>query len=397
MRSSEQSEATELPDTPVGRQVRWLLEAWSSGRVSDAEVGERFAPGFSFDRFSSGDGLVDPGPRRAWLEQGRRTQPRPVQVASDTPLQLAVEVAGRDDCRTWHGFRVEDAPPHRLSVHCSMSPMPEDGVARASATMQVGAVGRAAHLVDDPPHVFVDEIARQLLTPEHREHLPTRPRRGPTYLTALVRARLAEDVVEQAYADGCRQYVVLGAGLDSFAYRRHDLPGLHVFEVDEPVSQDWKRTRLAEVGITEPEHLSFVPVDFDTQRLDERLVANGFDPDRPAVFSMLGVTGYITKDAFEHTLDLVGATSGNELAFDYHCRSLETDFDRLLLAVVRAAGEPNDTAYEPDEVMVLLARRGLVVVCDLDPDGATQRYLDGRADGLAVKGMTRLVHARRPA
>ncbi|MGE3621634.1 MAG: SAM-dependent methyltransferase, partial [Acidimicrobiia bacterium] len=386
---------TEWPDSPVGRQVRWLLEAWvGEDEVPTEAASARWAPTLTFDRFSSGSSLLDPATRAAWRAEGRSRRPVARTMVVDSPHQMCLELESGDGARSWHGFVVEPDPPHRLALHYGMDTA-ATGERGASSTMQMGALGRAAHLVDDVPHVFDDHLAPVLLTSEYRARLPREPRRGPMFLTAVIRARLAEDVVEAAYARGGRQYVLLGAGLDSFAYRRTDLTGLRVFEVDEPVSQAWKRDRLRQVGIDEPPDLTFVPVDFDTQRLDEQLLAAGFDPRQPAAFSLLGVSGYISPAALADTLSTVGRRDGNELVFDYHCRSLETDFDRLLRAVVRASGEVNDTAYEPEEISALLAEHGFEVVADLAPDEATARYFAGRPDGLAVKGMTRLVHARR--
>lgn len=123
-----------------------------------------------------------------------------------------------------------------------------------------------------------------------------------------VRSRLAEDVVERAVARGVRQYVILGAGLDSFAYRRTDLvERLRVFEVDHPASQQWKRESLDQLFVAMPKNIVFAAVDFETQSLKDRLEASGFDANSPAVFSWMGVTMYLSIDAIEATLHAVAS------------------------------------------------------------------------------------------
>ncbi|MGE3621633.1 MAG: class I SAM-dependent methyltransferase [Acidimicrobiia bacterium] len=382
-----------FPDSPAGRRVRWLLDAWSRDGVDQAEASENLAPTFTFNRFSTGGTLLDPHVRQAWLDSPR---PTVKEVVAESPRLVCTLLESADGSAAWHGFLVEEEPPHRLTLNVGLDAVDDGGAGGSSATMQVGAVGRAAHLVDDEPHVLHDELAKVFLSPEYHVRLPVEPRRGPVAMVAVIRARLAEDVVEAAYARGGRQYVLLGAGLDSFAYRRTDLTGLRVFEVDEPVSQAWKRDRLRQVGIDEPPDLTFVPVDFDTQRLDEQLLAAGFDPRQPAAFSLLGVSMFIGTEALAQTLRMVAACPGNEIAFDYNSDAIATDGDRLLQAVVRRASEPMVSLYEPDEIERLLKSCGLELVDDLSPADATRRYLAGRPDGLAVSGRTRCVHARAP-
>jgi methyltransferase (TIGR00027 family) len=153
-----------------------------------------------------------------------------------------------------------------------------------------------------------------------------RPRR----LFFAARARFAEDRVAVAAAAGVRQVVILGAGLDTFAYRNPH-PDLRVFEVDHPNTQAWKHQRLAASGIDQPERLTFVPVDFETDTLATRLEAGGFSRTDPAVFVWLGVVFYLTQDAARTTLDYIARQSGQvEVIFDY-LRSADTDEDRARL------------------------------------------------------------------
>lgn len=178
-----------------------------------------------------------------------------------------------------------------------------------SRTALLTAAGRALHREEPPPWVLDDELAMPLAGGEGLA-LIEQLRSGLTGDAMLsfnrwiaVRARLPEDIVEQAMADGVGQYVILGAGLDSFAYRRRDLLGrLRVFEVDHPSSQAWKRQRLEDLSIAIPATLVFTPVDFESQTLREGLEASGFDFAALAVFSWIGVTMYLTLDAIRATL-----------------------------------------------------------------------------------------------
>jgi methyltransferase (TIGR00027 family) len=174
---------------------------------------------------------------------------------------------------------------------------------------RTAAAARAAHLiVDEPPLIFSDTMARRLLGDEaddligyhlaHGSHLVLAGARGQV----VCRSRFAENALAAAVAAGTRQYVILGAGLDSFAYR----PGLSgqvsIFAVDQPATQDLKRAKLAAAGIPEPGNLVFVPVDFESASLAAELGRAGLDLSRPVFVSWLGVTMYLTADALARTL-----------------------------------------------------------------------------------------------
>ncbi len=184
---------------------------------------------------------------------------------------------------------------------------------KSSRTAERVAMRRAAHqLYDDPPLVFTDPLALRILPEEARTELREREEmerlqpfaRGMRAFMA-VRSRFAEDALERAFAAGVRQYVVLGAGLDTYAARSlHD--DLRVFEVDHPATQAWKRQRLEESGIPLADTVTFVPVDFEHERLMDRLVASGFDASAPAFCSWLGVLPYLTREAAEGTLRALG-------------------------------------------------------------------------------------------
>lgn len=216
-----------------------------------------------------------------------------------------------------------------------------------------------------------------------------------------VRARLPEDVLEQAMAEGVRQYVILGAGLDSFAYRRTDIvPRLRVFEVDHPHTQVWKRARLAELGIAIPAELVYAPIDFERQTLGEGLRTAGFDFTAPAVFPWLGVTMYLTIEAIAATLRTVAAGPARTrivLTYDVPCEtlgSLGREIRAFLDRIVLEMGEPFISHFQPAEMEALLRRVGFTKVTDFGPSEAIETYFPGRTD-VRFGGAQRLAIARR--
>jgi methyltransferase (TIGR00027 family) len=194
-----------------------------------------------------------------------------------------------------------------------------------------------------------------------------------------------------AQAEGVDQYVLLGAGLDSFAYRRADpADGLRIFEVDQPASQGWKRQRLAEIGIGVPGSVKFVPVDFETQDFGAELAKVGFDPRRPSVVAWLGVTYFLTRDAIVATLRRVASWApGTRLVFDYHLPERlwdsfvgwEGNVMRGTAAFVAASGEPWLNLFSPDEVEALLLVHGYDTVEHLDHDAVRSIYMGGCPPG----------------
>jgi len=208
----------------------------------------------------------------------------------------------------------------------------------------------------------------------------------------VARARLAEDTLAHSLtADGTRQYLVLGAGLDTFAYR-NPYPQVRVFEVDHPATQAWKRECLAAADIAIPETMRFVPVDFERQSLTEELHATGFDSTLPTVTAWLGVVPYLTLEAFRDTTELLGSfAKGSAVVFDYsQPREVLPFVEQMMLdslsARVAQAGEPFRLFYTPDALEAELALADLQVVEDLDSRALTARYFSGRTDGLALRG-----------
>ena len=215
-----------------------------------------------------------------------------------------------------------------------------------------------------------------------------------------VRSRFAEDELAKAVASGTKQYVVLGAGLDTFAYRNPHA-GLHVFEVDHPATQQWKRELLQTAGIEVPEGAVFVPVDFERETLSAGLERSGFDLRKPAFFSWLGVVPYLSERAFEDTLNFIAALpKPSGVVFDYGvARSALNWRERLVLdalaARVAAAGEPFRLFFEPEQLAAKLKEMGFNHIEDLGSDEINRRYFSGRTDGLQLKSnLGRLLAAR---
>jgi methyltransferase (TIGR00027 family) len=217
-----------------------------------------------------------------------------------------------------------------------------------------------------------------------------------------IRARLTEDVVESEAAQGAGQYVILGAGLDSFAYRRPDLGDrLRVFEVDHPASQEWKRNRLQEIGVTPPHNLVYCAVDFESESLVDRLTGSGFDWEQRTTFAWIGVTMYLTLDAIRATLDAIRASArGSAISLTYN-QPLETldDFSRRVTSKLASAigdmGERFVSFFTPSEAAELMHDAGYVDVQDFGGPEAYRRYFGDRAD-IKVAAAQRLIVARVP-
>jgi methyltransferase (TIGR00027 family) len=264
-------------------------------------------------------------------------------------------------------------------------------------------VRRAAHQLLDRPLVFEDPFALQIIGPDAAAATAAKAdgRISSSFRAFMaVRSRYAEDELAAAVARGTRQYVVLGAGLDTFAWR-NPWPDLSVFEVDYPATQHWKRQRLANVGMIQPPSLTFAPVDFESQTLSDGLRAAGFRADEPAYFSWLGVTMYLTREAFESTVSFIGALPhGGGVTFDYAVeRSGLGVFEKLALdhltRKVAAMGEPFQLFFPPAELAATIQRLGFSDLEDMGTDELNARYFRNRKDGLRLRGgIGRLMRAR---
>jgi methyltransferase (TIGR00027 family) len=255
------------------------------------------------------------------------------------------------------------------------------------------ALWRALHvLVDPPPHVLEDEVGLRLVAPEEgwRDRPDMSPFTRPFRASILARARFIEDLVTERAARGVGQYVLLGAGLDTFAQRRPELASrLLVFEVDRPGPQEWKRQRLVEVGHGLPPFLRFVPVDFEAgDAWWDRLAASGFDARRPAVVASTGVSMYLTKDATAATLRAVAALApGSTLAMSFMLPIELVDPEvrpgvEQAAKGARASGTPFISFYTPAEMLALAREAGFRDAQHVSAAALAERYFAGRTDGL---------------
>ena len=274
---------------------------------------------------------------------------------------------------------------------------------RASETALRVAQARAVHQLLDEPIVFDDPLALRILGAEQEAAL----REDPFVLNdpiqramragVVVRACFAEDDLARAVAAGVRQFVVLGAGLDTFAYR-NPYAGLQVFEVDHPSTQAWKRRLLAEAGIAAPVELTYVPVDFEHQTLADSLAAAGFRGDQPACLSWLGVTMYLTEAAILETLRFVaGLAKGSSITFDFQVTEevmnpVERVASQLVAKMIAAMGEPWLSAFEPADLQRKILALGFAEARFIDGPELNQLYFHRRKDGL--HNNARLICAR---
>jgi methyltransferase (TIGR00027 family) len=277
--------------------------------------------------------------------------------------------------------------------------------ARASATAASVAVARGAHRsYDEPPWVLDDPFALLLVGPQWVEIQAASQAALPPVLlrqnraSIVGRSRYAED---RLIRGGYRQYVILGAGLDSFAWRRADLIGwLRLIEVDQPASQARKLARIAELGLPVRDGHFFAAVDFEAGSLRDGLDRAGLDWSEPAFFSWLGVTVYLTAEAIDATLRSVsGCGPGSEIVLSYDASDAFLDdaareMVKIEARLVAAAGEPYATRMSPAQAEALIAGAGLEVVEHLTPRTLNDRYFAGRSDGLRPSAAERLIAAR---
>jgi methyltransferase (TIGR00027 family) len=255
------------------------------------------------------------------------------------------------------------------------------------------ALWRALHVLADPlPHVFVDSVGLALAGPEAgwRERPDMSPFTRPFRASILARARFVEDLVAEQAAGGLGQYVILGAGLDTFAQRRADLAArMRVFEVDRPAPQAWKRQRLLDLGLGVPASLHLVPVDFEAgERWWERLAEAGFDARRPALVASTGVSMYLTREAITASLRQVAALApGSTLVMSFMLPvemadpAVRPGIERAL-AGAKASGTPFLSFFSPAQMLALADTAGFRAVRHVSADALAQRYFADRPDGL---------------
>ena len=275
-----------------------------------------------------------------------------------------------------------------------------------SRSAMSAAVARGTHrLWDEPPWIFDDPFALILVGPGWEEIAaasralarPAVARQG--HAGVLVRSRYPEErLLEGDYS----QYIILGAGLDSFAWRRPDLcAALRVFEVDDPATQAWKRDRAASLALPIGGNPLFVSVDFETQALGDCLDSAGFDRSRPALFSCMGTTMYLSADSVAATLRVVASCArGSAIALSYNqdlqfVDDIGREFLAAIMPRVAESGEPVRTSFSPSNMEGIVERCGLTVVDHPTADDLFERYCAGRRDGLRPYTLERLLAAAK--
>jgi methyltransferase (TIGR00027 family) len=274
------------------------------------------------------------------------------------------------------------------------------------STAERVALWRALHLeFDPPPHVLEDEIGLKLAKPADgwRDRRDMNPQFTRLFRASIVaRARFIEDLVLNEFSRGVRQYVILGAGLDTFAQRRPEFAShLRIFEIDQPGTQSWKRQRLIELGFGVPEWLRLVPVDFEAGDFWwQRLAEAGFDPKQPAVVASTGVSLYLTREANVTTLRQIAALArGSTLAMTYIVPLELADPEErpgfeAAIKGARASGTPFVSFFLPEEMLALGREVGFKGVERVSAADLTQRYFAGRSDGLRPGSSEELLVAR---
>jgi len=265
------------------------------------------------------------------------------------------------------------------------------------------ALWRALHVeLDAAPHVLDDTIGLRLADPDPdwRSRGDMHPDGTRAFRASIVgRARYLDDLVVERAAAGIGQYVIVGAGLDTFA-QRHPNVAVRIFGVDQPGTQEWKRRRLTEIGHPPGENLQFVPVDFERgEAFPDALTANGFDTERAAVVSSMGVSMYLTKEATDATLrQVAGWARGSVLAMTFMLPvDLVDEAERPMQETVEAAaagsGTPFISHYPPGKMVEMCRAAGFSEVEHVSPDALTARYFSGRADALRPPSAEQLVVA----
>nr|WP_245839138.1 class I SAM-dependent methyltransferase [Nocardia donostiensis] len=255
------------------------------------------------------------------------------------------------------------------------------------------ALWRAVHVLDDaPPHVIDDEIGLRLAAPDDgwRDRPDMDPHTTAPMRAGIVsRARFIEDLVAEQTARGVDQYVLLGAGLDTFVQRHPESAAqLTVFEVDQPGPQAWKRQRLNELGFGVPDHLRLIPVDFEVDSWWQRLTAAGFDPHRPALVASTGVSMYLSREANIATLRQISQLApGSTLATTFMLPidlvgGMEQQLRRYVEQGARASGTPFISFFRPEEIVALAEEAGFAAAHHISSDDLTARYFADRTDGL---------------
>ena len=278
---------------------------------------------------------------------------------------------------------------------------------KASITALMSSFGRAFHAENEDHPVFADHLAKELMTAEEYAAVQGYVLGGAQFFepeidpvkqepkalvrklvnthiapSPLCRAVYTEKALKAAVLTGTKQYVILGAGLDTFAFREPDfLSKYKVFEVDHPLTQADKRERITRAGWTVPDNLTFVPVDFTKDSLAERLIAAGFDPSAKSFFSWLGVTYYLSTEAIGKTLAELSSlcADGSTLVFDYPDENFFNAPEKRVqntIMMAKAGGEPMQSAFSYGELEKLLETHGFLIYELLTPDDIQKDVID---------------------
>jgi len=284
---------------------------------------------------------------------------------------------------------------------------------KRSKTTEGVAAARAYHLLYQDPVVFEDPYAIQLTSHPWRTILKIRALNWlliralhhdilPLWAEFFGRARYAEEQLDKALERGIDQYVLLGAGLDSFALRKKDLVRkLKVFELDHPLSQKSKRDRLVKLNIDLPDNLEFVPVDFEKESVADALARSSYSNKKPAFFSWLGTIPYLTSEAVFSTFRSITsyATRGSEIVLDYFIpKELVEPSDVPLYEkierMVARRGEPHTSSFDPRTFPQNVCELGFELVEHLPPTDQEERYFENRKDGLRPASAFYFAHFR---
>lgn len=253
------------------------------------------------------------------------------------------------------------------------------------------ALWRALHMqVDAMPHIIEDDIGLRMIAP--KEGWQRRPDMQYTQrlrASIVARARFIEDLVIEQCNAGVSQYVLLGAGLDTFVQRRPDIAArMEVYEIDQPGTLEWKQQRLVEIGYSIPEYLHFVPVDFELSSWWKELLKAGFDPGKPAFIACTGVSLYLTESAITDTLaQVAGLARGSKLAMTFYLpKELLDEQDKPMQEIAekgaREAGTPMVSFYTPDDIIALATKAGFNEMSLTSTKDMERSYFADRTDGL---------------
>ena len=295
----------------------------------------------------------------------------------------------------------------------------------SSLTSLVSAFSRAYHVKEDYPIIFNDTVVQQLLSNDEYNAIAFNMAQGIHFFssemaeklkgndaailkwvnqiqlspTPLARAAYAEKVVVNEIELGAVQYVILGAGLDTFAWR-HSNPDVAIFEVDHPSTQQFKLQRLLQANLACPDNLTFVAMDFTQELSLEKLLESGFDPNKKTVFTLLGVTYYLTKEILQQLLDTLfkALPKGSSIIFDVADERLFSEqgiFNRVqhMVQMAAASGEPMKFSTTFSELEQLLADHQLLIYEHLSPQDIHQQFFTNREDDLQAFETIHYVHA----